>query len=260
MSTILMNNSCEATLNEYVNEDCQHSQTVTKNGLEICEECGMELYQEISSEQEWRFYGEKDTKNNSDPSRCQYRKSPEKGIQKELEKLGFPSDIATEADKLYMKVTQGEIKRSNLRKGITFACLFEAYRLKNRHRVPEELRLKLDITKKCMSKGITFYRLKCDKKEVSTDTIMPKHYIPGVMERFNIKQEHINNVLKLAEIILTKSSTILNRSSPENIATSLVYYYLRSVGSDIDISQYSKIVGISETIINKLNDEIQRLS
>lgn len=240
-------------------KECQHLNTDNRSNIETCEDCGRELYQELSLEQEWRYYGDRDTKNSADPSRCQRRRTPEKGIQKELERLGFPTDIASEANRLYMKVTNGEVKKNNLRKGLMFACLFEAYKSFNRHQVPEELRKRLDINRRCMSKGITYYRLKCDRNEISTDTITSRHYIPGIMKIFNIKQIHIDNVVELCNTIENLHSSILNRSTPENISISIVYYYLRHVGADINIENYSTIVSVSVNILQRLSTEIERL-
>lgn len=251
--------SSDSDSDQEIDKDCSHRNTFNKAGLQTCEDCGIELYQEISLEQEWRFYGDRDTKNFSDPSRCQRRKTPEKGIKLDLERMGFPSDIAIEANRLYMIVTKDEVKKNNLRKGVTFACLFEAYKHFNRHQVPEELRKKLDITRRCMSKGLIYYRRRCNREEISTDTITPRHYVPAIMETFNIKQTHIDNVIKLCTKMDDLHSSILNRSTPENISIAIVFYYLRSVGADIGMENYSKTVHVSTNILQKLSTEINRL-
>ena len=100
-----------------------HLHVTKEKGTLICEECSQELYEEINHEQEWRHFADADGRGEPDPSRCQFRKAPEKGIKRELDRMEFAPDVCELADHLYMMITGGEMKRSDLRKGIMFACL-----------------------------------------------------------------------------------------------------------------------------------------
>lgn len=237
---------------------CNHANTSREKGRIICDDCGIELYEEISYEQDWRYFGEQDSRNNKDPSRVQYRKTPEKGIKKELERLGFPPDICELSDKLYMTVTKGEIKRSELRKGIMFSVVYESYRMKNKPKTPEELQDIFGLDSKSISQGLTYYRLRCPKENFSHDDINPKHYIPAIMEKFKTTREHIDKVMLLYDRI-KGVATILNRSKPQSTSKALVYYYLRRKGCKIKPSVYGKIVQLSEVIILRLSGEISRI-
>ena len=241
---------------------CDHNETIYEGNIEICIECGLKVNEEYNFLPEWRFYGENDNKNSDDPNRCQYRKIPDKGIRKDLEKMGLPCDIIDIADKLYTDITKGDIKRSNLRKGIMFACVFQAYKNLGKPETPDYLSKKFNINKKNMSKGLTYFCLRSQEKK--KDYITAEHFIPKICEKFNIIDEHINNILNLYKKIGDKSS-ILNRSNPQSVSSALVYYYIKKTKDDsfiknknipdITAAIFGQEVNLSEvTIINKANE------
>jgi transcription initiation factor TFIIIB Brf1 subunit/transcription initiation factor TFIIB len=246
---------------EEKNEDdiviCQHSEIVEHNGIEICIECGEQMSDYFSVDKDWTYYGSNDNRHSSDPSRCQYRRIPDKGIEKELEKMNFPIEICKQANLLYLKVTNGEIKRSNLRKGIMFACIFNAYKDIGNPQIPEELQTKFNIDRKNMSKGLTYFHMRNPTKKNSA-YISVQHFIPKIMEKFNAKKEHIDTVLKMYEII-KNSSSIFIRSNPQSVSSSLVYYYLKKMDPDIPVGQFSKIVNLSEITILRIISEIENI-
>jgi len=245
----------EEKLEKLDNIVCSHIETTLHNGVNICVDCGEQINEFYSNDKEWRYYGESDNRYSSDPARCQFRKNPDKGIKKELEKMGFSVEISNIADQLYLKVTNGDIKRSNLRKGIMFACVFNACKEKGDPQIPEELQKKFQIDRKNMSKGLTYYHMRCPNRNNST-YITVEHFIPKVMEKFNAKQHHIEVVLKLYEVV-KNSSSILIRSNPQSVSSSLVYYYLKKLDPEISINQYSKVVGLSEITILRIINEIE---
>ena len=104
-------------------DNCKHEHTIDSDGSIICVDCGENVKEDnyVCEEAEWRYYGSTDNVEASDPSRCQYRKIIDKGITKDLTLLGFSHEVAEKANELYLIVTNGDIKRSNFRKGIIFA-------------------------------------------------------------------------------------------------------------------------------------------
>lgn len=239
---------------------CSHQNVLKKNSTVICEDCGVELYQEISHDQEWRYFGDQDSHNSKDPSRCQFRKSPEKGITKELERLGFPPDICELSNNLYMTVTKGEIKRSDLRKGIELGCILDAYKIKGKLKTPEEIQKRLGIDRKSMSQGINYYRLRCPREMFQHEDISAKHFIPGIMkDHLKIdKADHIEKVILLYEKI-KNACAVINRSNPQSISKALIFYYLRRKGCNINVVRYSRIVALSDVIILRLAGEVSRV-
>jgi len=111
-----------------ITEICLHKNSANDKGVEICADCGIEIYKELSLEPEWRYYGDNDSKHSSDPSRCHIRKIEEKNIYKDIEKYNFPVSINEAANSKYIEVTGGKIRRGNFRQSIIYACIFNAYK------------------------------------------------------------------------------------------------------------------------------------
>lgn len=240
---------------------CDHPNIVREKGVLICEDCGEELYEEISHDQEWRKFGDSDGRGGSDPTRCQYRKAAERGIRRELERMGFAPDICKLADEDYMLITKEEIKRSELRKGIIFACVLEAHKRVGRATTPDEVASKFfNLQKKTQSQGIQFYRLRCPRSYFQYGDISAKHFIPQIMKmpQFNTKQEHIDRVIMLHERIADKCP-MLNRSNPQSVSKALIYYYFRRRGVLISPTRFGKIVSLSHIILLRLSSAISRL-
>ena len=246
-----------------IHQECSHDQTINENGIDICIECGNALYDKLTHEAEWRYYGENDNQHSFDPSRVQYRKTIDKGIKKDLEKLDLPQQVVELSDKLYNKVTNGDIKRSNLRKGIIFACVLYAYNQLGNPKTSLELQKMFDgdndeeyVKRKNISKGIIYFKKRMPKEETKNQYITAEHYIPQVLEKFNIKSEHATNILELYKNLKEKSS-IINRRNPQSVSCGIVFYYLKRLNLDISASKFGKLVNLSEITINNITSEIE---
>ena len=241
-----------------ITEICLHKNSVSDNGIEVCSDCGIEIYKELSLEPEWRFYGDNDSKHSSDPSRCHIRKIEDKNIFKDIDKYDFPIDIAREINISYLEVTKGQIRRGNFRKSIIFACSFNAYKNQNNPQNPEELREKFGLTKKEASRGLTFYNLNKTDKKKKPIYISPVSFIPRIMQRFNANDSHISKVTELYNKIHNRSK-ILNRSNPQSTIASLIYYYFRLIGGNISCPKFSKIVKLSDITISRISKNISEI-
>jgi hypothetical protein len=240
---------------------CEHQHVVKEKGTLICEDCGEELYEEISHDQEWRKFGDFDGRGAPDPTRCQYRKAAERGIRRELERMGFAPDICKLADEDYILITKEEIKRSELRKGIMFACVLEAHKRVKRLVTPDEVASKFfNLQRKTQSQGLQFYRLRCPRSYFQYEDISAKHFIPQIMKmpQFNTKSEHIDRVIMLHERIADKCP-MLNRSNPQSVSKALIYYYFRRRGVLISPTRFGKIVSLSHIILLRLSLAISQL-
>ncbi len=251
-------------------EPCSHEQTINENGIDICIDCGIALYDKLTHEAEWRYYGENDNQHSFDPSRVQYRKVVDKGVKKDLEKIDLPQQVIELADILYSKVTHGDIKRSKLRKGIIFACVLYAYNQLGNPKTSQELQkifngnVDVDendndetyIKKKNISKGIIYFKKRMPKEETINHYITAEHYIPEVLEKFNIKAEHASNIIELYKNLKNKSS-VINRRNPKSVSCGIVFYYLKRLNLDITASKFGKLVNLSEITINNITSEIE---
>jgi transcription initiation factor TFIIIB Brf1 subunit/transcription initiation factor TFIIB len=239
-----------------IENECKHSETVCRNGVQICQDCGEHVYEEMMQEQEWRFYGDSDNKNSSDPSRCQYRKQADKGIRKDLEKLNLPSEVIGIADSYYFQVTKGEIKRSNLRKGIMFACVFEAFKDLKKHHTPEDLQALFEIDRKSMSKGLTYFSLRSNRKH--KEYITAEHFIPKIIRLCELQDECSEPIIKIYQKVKDKSS-LLSRSNPQSVSCGVVFYYLKKLNHEISSSIFGKTIGLSEITVNRIANEIEEI-
>lgn len=241
-----------------ITEICLHKNSTNSNGVEVCSDCGIEIYKELSLEPEWRFYGDSDSKHSSDPSRCHIRKVEEKNIFKDIEKYDFPIDISRETNSSYLEVTKGQIRRGNFRKSVIFACAFNSYKNQGNPQNPEELREKFGLTKKEASKGLTFYNLNKTDKKKKPIYISPISFIPRIMQKFNANNFHIDKVTDLYNKIHNRSK-LLNRSNPQSVISGLVYYYFRLIGGNINCPKFSKMVKLSDITISRISKNISEI-
>lgn len=241
-----------------ITEICLHTNSTNNNGVEICADCGIEIYKELSLEPEWRFYGDNDSKHASDPSRCHIRKIEDKNIYKDIEKYDFSIDISRETNTSYLEVTKGQIRRGNYRKSIIFACAFNAYKNQGNPQNPEELREKFGLSKKEASRGLTFYNLNKNDKKKKPIYISPISFIPRVMHKFNANDLHVARVTDLYTKIQNRSK-LLNRSNPQSTISGLIYYYFRLIGGNITCPKFSKMVKLSDITISKISKNISEI-
>jgi transcription initiation factor TFIIIB Brf1 subunit/transcription initiation factor TFIIB len=209
-------------------------------------------------EEKWKLYNDVDSKNVHDHQRCQYRKNSDKGIDKDLRKLNLPNDVIAIADQYYYEVTKGDIKRSNLRKGIMFACVFQSYKDLGKPQTPDDLQKLFKITRKNSSKGITYFHLRSEKKSGENGYITAEHFIPKIMESFSVKQEHIQAALDLYHKLKDKDP-LFNSSNPQSVGSGLVYYYFKKINVDISGAMFGKAVGLSEITIIKISNKIDEI-
>jgi transcription initiation factor TFIIIB Brf1 subunit/transcription initiation factor TFIIB len=242
---------------DFLNDNsCNHTETEIVNGVVECVNCGVHLDTVIDEDQECRYYGATDNKYSSDPSRCQYRKSPDKGIRKDLEKLHLPPYIINTADEYYQEVTQNEIKRGALRKGIMFACVFEAYKHHNKTQIPDVLQALFKIDKKNGSRGITYFRKK--KRKNDDRYITAEDFIPKICEKFDFVPEAIQEVIDLYRQLKAKSPK-LDHSYPQSVSSGCVYYVMKRKNVDITGDYFGKKVGLSSITVIKKANEIEEI-
>ena len=238
------------------NQECAHTETEVVNGVIECMDCGMHLEDIMDQEQEWRYYRDSDNKNNNDPSRCQFRKTPDKGIRKDLEKLNFPPNVINIADQYYTEVTQGEIKRGDLRKGIMFACVFEAYKDINKHQMPDALCKLFCIDKQNGSRGLNYFMRRKPKKE--RNYVTAANFIPKYCEKFGFTEESLQEVLELYNQLKLRSPKI-DHSYPQSVACGCVYYVLKRKNIEISGEQFGTICNISSITVVKKSNEIEEI-
>lgn len=240
-------------VNSYQNKElgtvCMHPQTYVDNGIQKCQDCAIEISQELSLEPEWRYYGDNDNRHGADPSRAHTRKSEEKSIYKDIQEHNFPTAICVLANEYYALVTNGKIRRANYRKSIIYACVFNAYKQQDNPQIPDTLQQKFGLTKKEISRGLNYVNLEMKKKMVPK-YIPPKVFIENIMNRFSSSRYHISEVNALYKRIENRSSS-LNRGNPQSVVSGLIFYYFRMLNKDISCKKFSDIVKLSTIIVDR---------
>lgn len=238
---------------------CNHLNYAFENSSKICVDCGIVIEKDISYEKEWRYYGMLDTKHNADPNRCNIRKTEDKSIFKDVDKLGFNDKIVIYANSLYEQVTNNKIFRGNIRKGIIFACIFQAYKFYDNPQSCEQLIEIFEINRKIALKGLKFVNLNISKNsQFNGFQIQTEHLIREIMCKFNANEKKITEILEIYNLIKNKS-LLLNRSRSQSVACGLVRYYIQKKNPEISMEYFRSKVNLSELTINKIVKEITRL-
>jgi len=229
---------------------CDHKVTFVENTTTFCRLCGKNLFENICRDQEWRNFD-----SSEDQSRCQYKKTQESGIKKELERMGFPVDVINTADVLYQSINEGKIKRSKPRKTIIFACVFDAYKLLGNPQTHEKLLQKFEnLSTKDAAHGIKYFKENCNRDLLKLKDVSPENFIKDIMDKFNINEESTEKVIKLYNLIKDKS--IFPTSKFQDVAKAAVLYFLKYKKIEISSKKYSSTVDISEVVLVTLYNEI----
>lgn len=245
----------ENHLIEY-DDDCNHEDVVTKGGINLCLECGLELGRKIEYEKEWRYYGRNDNRFSNDPIRCHMRKPDEKTIFKDVEGMEFSNRVVFIANNIYQQVTGGQIYRRSSRKAIICACIFHAYKIIGNVQSCDDLIDIFKINRQRGLQGIKYVTLNSPKNsQIRTLYITANDLIEEIMNKFAATKEQMMEVEELYKRIHNKSS-LLNRARPKSVASALTYYYIRLTKKNITMREFTEKTNLSELTINKLVKEI----
>jgi len=236
-------------------DKCDHPNWSIESSNKICEDCGIVIAREDDPEQDHLTMA----KYNTDPKRCHARRTDEKGIYKDVEKLGFSDKIVSIANMMYEQVTKGKIYRGNSRKGIIFACIFHAYKINNNPQSCEQLIEIFGIERKVGLKGLKFVNLNSPKESKFRDyQISTEDIIREIMDKFNANDAQKNEAIAIYEKIKNRSS-LINRSRPQSVASGIVRYYIIQKNKDISMEFFKSRVRLSELTITRIVSEIENI-
>lgn len=231
-------------------KQCEHANWLIESSNKICEECGMIICRDDD---------ETVSKYNTDPKRCHARRTEEKGIYKDVDKMGFSDKIVSIANSLYEQVTAGKIFRGNSRKGIIFACIFHAYKINDNPQSCEQLIEIFGIERKVGLKGLKFVNLNSPKEskfrefQISTEDI-----IREIMDKFNANDTQKQEAVDIYNRVKNRSS-LLNRSRPQSVASGIVRFYIVQKNKDIGMDFFKARVRLSELTITRIVNEIENI-
>jgi len=238
---------------------CTHENIINEKGMSVCVDCGEEMQYKNTHDKEWRYYGQGDTKNSSDPTRVQMRKCEERNIFRDVENLGFSDKVVARANKIYAQVTKGKIFRGNSRRAIVFASIFHSFKLGGHPQSHERLIRIFNLNRKTGLRGLKYVNLYAPKdSKIRTTYISPVNLVEEILEQFSATKEQKQEVIDLYEKIKNKSSR-LNRSRPQSVSSGLVFYWTCIKGKNISLKEFAKKVQLSELTISKIAKEISEV-
>jgi len=253
-------NECDKKTDNKVERDnkCAHANILVDYGCNICGDCGTVITEKMDYEKEWRYYGMNDAKS-SDPSRCKMEKVKDKTIYQDVQHMNISNHIKDTANDIYVQVCNGKTHRGAYRKAIVFASVFHAYKI-DRHPQSCETLIKIfEIKRKDALKGLKFVNENAPKNSpIRTLYITPEDLIEEFLRKFSVSNEKRLEILDLYSKIKNKSSMI-NRSRPQSIGASVVWYWLKLNKSPLSLKEFVKKVGLSELTVTKLAKEIAQL-
>lgn len=245
-------------ITEETDEECPHSERSESDGSTfVCRMCGCEV-EMLDFKPEWRFYGAADNRVSKDPSRCHRSKENTRGgIDKVFQdaKLGhLPLSIRKKTEQKYKIIVGDETVRGKGRKAIVAACLLFTFRHNGDVRTSDEVRNMFDLSKQEMSDGLTRYLEKFPKDRI--EDIKPADLIERVMRLTKVGLEHYKYVLRIAKCLDGVDAT-LNRSSPQSVASAILYLYIcltPNVREELGLTKtkFARGVGLSEITVSKL--------
>jgi len=235
---------------------CNHSNIIEEGGIVCCVDCGIEMEKNIFHDKEWRYYGQSDNKRTSDPNRVHLRKMEDRNIYKDVENMGFSDKIVALANQIYIQVTKGQIFRGNSRKSIIFASVYHSYKIQGKPQPHENLIKIFKLDRKNALKGLKHVNLNVPKDSaIHTTYVTPMNLVDDIMDKFNATPEQKQEVKDLYERIKNKSSKI-NRSRPQSISSSVIFFWICHKGLDISLKDFASKTELSELTISKLSREI----
>jgi transcription initiation factor TFIIIB Brf1 subunit/transcription initiation factor TFIIB len=204
---------------------CLHENSYEEdNGLHICKDCNEEI-EIFSFEPEWRYYQGGDNGSSKDPARCHRGRATGKSLSKMFEelKIDILDAIKAQVESKYNKVVGNNTVRGKGRKSIVAACLFYTYRDFGEYRTSDYVRNLFKLTKKNMSDGLSDY-YKCFP-EARVEHTTPENLLRWIFTLTGVNKSHYRKVVQISRY-LENSSRLLERSSPQSVASAIVYFYL----------------------------------
>jgi len=231
---------------------CVHKRVTREEGSTYCQDCGIEI-PHGSGKEHMR------EKARLEPNRCQIRKQEEKGIHRDVERMGFSDSIVRSANRIFADTTKGQIYRGNSRKAIIFACIFHAFKIAGKPQSCDSLIDMFKLERKVGLRGLKIVGLQAPKDSLIRNShITPCDLIREIMKKFEASQDQIEEVEALYRRVENRSS-VLNRCRPQSVASGIVYFFVRREQKEIPLKDFVSRVNLSELTVLKIAREIARV-
>lgn len=247
---------------------CEHAQLTETSDGNVCISCGKVIGHTADLTPEWRYYGSNDSRFSSDPTRVagNYRREHKNIAETELIPLGIPYHVAIKANQIYhmMSIERPFRGKSSRHDAALFACVYGACQQLEHPLPPEMVNKYFNLERGSMSRGIKEYVHVMKKRGIELGYVtVPKLIFPILEELYGgIEYPWFTDIRDLATELLTLNYELFHRSSPQSIATALIYWYLTNhdLGDDVKIptrSEYAVFTNLSDITLNKFVKEIR---
>ncbi len=243
--------------------ECKHENKYEDDtGMTVCSNCKME-FEDLNFEQEWKYYNDTNF-DGKDPSRCHKTRTTGKNLGDVFSETGWEPSPAIKAgiQIKYNKIVKGDTIRGKKRKAIIAVCLFYVNMEFGEYRTSDFIRKMFKLTKKEMSSGLTTYHAVFP--ESRTKEIKPSNLIKWILSLVGIPDEHYRKI-KIITSYMEDASVLLKRSSPQSVASAVIYFYLclnMPLKSSLKLTKnrFAEKVLLSDITVTKLVKEASLVS
>lgn len=207
---------------------CKHLNVAKdETGIDVCSDCGVE-FKSLDFSKEWRNFGALDNRSTRDQSRCHKQKSAPKGIRTvfDAHKIDISDALVGMVEAKFNKIIEksdNKLFRGEGREALIVMCLFFAYQDIDEYRPVEYVRNLFNVSQKNMSSAMTLYYNAFP--EDITRHMTPEKLIPWYMSLTGVGSEHYSHIVSISRY-LSATSQLIERSNPQSVAASTIYFYL----------------------------------
>lgn len=257
---------------EDVKSDCKHKNVAKDDntGVNICKTCGKE-FECLDFSQEWRYFGASDNRSTQDPSRCRKPKSSKKSIETFFQGRSetFHNALIQRVEYRYEKVIAAScnnLLRGKGRKAIIAICTFYSLQDDQQFRTLDHVKNIFDVEQKDMSEAETKYYIAFP--EDRTRHLTPQKLMKWIMEITKTDMKHYRRIMLISEYFM-QTSKLIERSTPQSVAASTIYFYLHYFRENEKISkpsfnklksQFANDAGLSDITVSKICKEMQEIA
>lgn len=252
-----------------VESTCIHQFQALDDVTQRCHLCGIEkvVTSYIETGAEWRDYRESAESTNR--ARCGYKAYNDSLHMNTvfLQSIGIDAAIMGEIGELYKKVVKGDIIRFPFNKAILFICTHTVYKSKSRYLEYTELQRQFGLTRKQISNGMKYFRIKVTKNRVKLDTslcVSTEQYLCEMCKDLDlptlVDTDIKDSLISMYQQVINRSE-VINHSSSKALATAIIKSHVRCM---CDADTYSDIChtlnaryATSDTTMLKLEKEIK---
>lgn len=176
-------------------------------------------------------------------------------LVKDYEDFRLPTKIVECASDIYMRVMKGKVMKRGRRKSMMCKCVYEAYKKHGILKDPILLSKDFGITLKQFRKAQElFYEIVFEadlQKEFPKRHLSAIELLPDIADRMGIKDPPISELSKVVDLVY-EHSTLLNRTSPRNVAISVLHWYINRESNvrSYDVTQESLIIAKAKLMKN----------